>query len=679
MPKGAPKAESRNLHRPKLSIEHFAFMRGWCQGLDQRDLWNRYLDRLGEFDARRCRTFIKDLQVELGAIARRSGRPELSQLLKRHATGVVVPLGSPSPAPAAVAASDSASPAAPLTLEEFRQRFDEDMYSEAELIELWQEAIAAEAPAGDQIALPSPAAPSGEERALQRRSRLIARQLDMLDWLEHLACEAPQPEDLTGSWLDEAVCERLAAVGVQTLGELVFYIRSKGYRWYAKVPKVGEKGAQLIVKWLGKQTATLGSLPMHALVPRSHLDDSDRAAAALALPGGTGPADAPCIAPLERLKVPASLATADPREPGANRAPVARCKLEATNDFEAVQEWLALRPSGSHTWRAYRREAERFLLWSVFGRRKPLSALSSLDCVAYRDFLASPGPEWCGPRNALRWSPTWRPFEGPLSPRSTETALTILGGMCEWLVRRHYLDTNPWDGVPKAVRAPSMPTSRALSRHQWGLVEEWLAALPVDPASDRLRLLLGFAYRSGLREAELAAAKVEWLRHEESDDGGWSWSMMVLGKRNKWREVMLPDSAIRLIQKAFESQGLGADLLACPPETPIFSALPSASSQPGVPRRPLTPGRIYEIIKDGFTRCANDVAARDPAAAARLRKASTHWLRHTYGTHGAETMPIPILQMQMGHESPTTTAIYAKAERKVRGQAVRAAFDRDDS
>ena len=59
MTKGAPKAETRSLHRPKLSIEHFAFMRGWCQGLDPRDLWMRYLARFGEFDARRCRSFIK--------------------------------------------------------------------------------------------------------------------------------------------------------------------------------------------------------------------------------------------------------------------------------------------------------------------------------------------------------------------------------------------------------------------------------------------------------------------------------------------------------------------------------------------------------------------------------------------------------------------------------------------
>lgn len=693
MTKGAPKATSRNLHRPKLSIEHFSFMRGWCQGLDPRDLWIRYLNRLGEFDARRCRTFIKDLQLELGAVARRSGRPELAHLLKRHSMAVAIPPSKSDASPPPDASQQASPPSPPAadsmpSLDEFRLQFDEDMYSEAELIELWEDArkelaltaaSAAEASAegGDPARTALPASAS-DSRALMRRARLIERQLEMLEWLEHLACEAPQPSDEVRAWLDSTTCDRLQSAGILTLDDLMSYIRIKGYRWYTKVPKIGEKGAGVIVTWLGKQSSTLGHVPVHSLVPRAKLDAEDKEiAGAMAMRAGAG-GHCLALAPLERLSVPTSLATAEPGTPGSNRAPSAGCKLQATNDFDAIQEWLALWPQGSHTWRAYRREAERFLLWSIFARSKALSALNSLDCVAYRDFLASPGPEWCGLRNALRWSPEWRPFEGPLSARSSETAMTILSSMCEWLARRRYLDTNPFDGVPKAVRAPSMPSSRAFTRKQWGLVEDWLSALPDDPASNRLRLLLGFAYRSGLRESELAAAKLEWIRHEQLDDGTWSWSMMVLGKRNKWREVMLPDSAVELIKQSFISDGLGADFMSCPPETPIFARLPSPSSTGLLERQPLTPGRIYEIIKDGFTRCANDIASIDPAAAERLRKGSTHWLRHTYGTHAVETMPIQILQMQMGHESPTTTAIYAKAEKALRQQAVRAAFDRVD-
>ena len=60
--------------------------------------------------------------------------------------------------------------------------------------------------------------------------------------------------------------------------------------------------------------------------------------------------------------------------------------------------------------------------------------------------------------------------------------------------------------------------------------------------------------------------------------------------------------------------------------------------------------------------CFATAAERTGEATGPFMLASTHWLRHTYGTHAVETMPIQILQMQMGHESPTTTAIYATTD-----------------
>lgn len=674
---GAPRSGDRKLYRPKVSIDHFAFLRGWCQGLGERDLWSRYLARLGEFDQRRCRSFIRELQTELGAVARRSGRPDLAGLLRRHAMSItaVADLAEPnSPAPPATVQTPNVDALMP-SIDDYRARFDEDMFSESELIEMWEEEraqlkkeldakAAANHDAGTSVALVRPAS-----RALERRSRLIQRQLETLDWLERLACEMPQPGDPIEAWLDIKVCERLATQGILTLEQLMFFVRKNGYRWYKKVPKVGEKGAALIVSWLKNQEGTLGALPVQCTVPAEQLKSIVGSVQTLA-----GPAQVGVIAPLERLQVPSSLATAQPGIQGSNRAPLESCKLSASNDFEAIHEWLALRPEGTNTWRAYRREAERFLLWSIFERRKPLSGLSSLDCAAYRDFLAAPGPDWKAPRNALRWSPEWRPFEGPLKPRSAATAVTILTAMCEWLARRKYLDSNPWDGVPKSVRPPEMPRSRSLSRHQWRKVEEWLTALPSSPSHERLRLIFGFAYRSGLRVSELAAAKVEWLRHEQLEDGAWAWSIMVLGKRNKWREVALPSSAVAIISRSFELRGLSTDLLSNPPDTPLISSLATGGDE-GPNQAPLTAGRIYEVTKDAFRRCAIELYANDRASSEKLLTASTHWLRHTYGTHAAEKMPITVLQAQLGHASPATTSIYTNAERKTRQKAVDSAFD----
>ncbi|MBL8157866.1 MAG: hypothetical protein JNM70_27265, partial [Anaerolineae bacterium] len=110
----------------------------------------------------------------------------------------------------------------------------------------------------------------------------------------------------------------------------------------------------------------------------------------------------------------------------------------------------------SHTQRAYRKEAERLILWATLERGKPLSSLTHEDCEAYRRFLADPQPRttWCGPRARERWSPLWRPFEGPLSVSAQRQAITILTNLYTFLVDRNYLVGNPWRGV-------SMPNAAA--------------------------------------------------------------------------------------------------------------------------------------------------------------------------------------------------------------------------
>jgi hypothetical protein len=86
------------------------------------------------------------------------------------------------------------------------------------------------------------------------------------------------------------------------------------------------------------------------------------------------------------------------------RAAPERCLIAASNDHEAIAAWLASKKPAhgdadmSPTQRAYRREAERLLLWAILGRREALSSLSVEDAAAFRDFLRNPSANWCGPR-----------------------------------------------------------------------------------------------------------------------------------------------------------------------------------------------------------------------------------------------------------------------------------------
>lgn len=602
-----------------LGTHQLAFMRAWAEGVDLSVAWERYLYVDGAGDARRAKGELNRIREELRRVARLHGREDLAALLCRD--------------PDAMVDRGTALP----SLDEFSRRFEADYYTEAELLELYRE----------EYGNPD------SRSASRRRQRLRERLVLAVQWLQGRVVRPPLPADATAMWLDARVAQRLAVVGIRSLGDLVFWVGHRGFHWYRPVPRLGPEGAARLVRWLRENELTLGPLPSPALRPRSQLD-----AAALAAPARTG------IVPIERFAPPS-----DERSgaQGTNRAALGRCKLQAVNDYEAIQAWLRLRPAGSHTWRAYRKEAERFLLWSVMGRRKALSSLDGDDCVAYRDFLAKPGIEWVGPRQAQRWSESWRPFEGPLSARSQATALTIVRSLCEWLVRRHYLDSNPWDDVPRRADAPSMPMLRALSQRQWDLVLDWLDALPPSPAARRLVFLMRFAYATGLRLSELAAARLGWFRLEPLDDGELVWSLMVLGKRNKWREVPVPEASIGRLGHYLTERGMPSDPLQCDPQSPVLAHL----SEP----RPLSASRIYDILCDAFERCAQAVAAHDPRAAQQIRKASTHWLRHSYGSHAvARGVPPDVVQATMGHESLATTSIYVRAEKSRRHRAIQTAF-----
>jgi site-specific recombinase XerD len=55
------------------------------------------------------------------------------------------------------------------------------------------------------------------------------------------------------------------------------------------------------------------------------------------------------------------------------------------------------------------------------------------------------------------------------------------------------------------------------------------------------------------------------------------------------------------------------------------------------------------------------------ADADRLRQASTHWLRHTHGSHAiAAGVPIDVVQNNLGHASVATTGIYVASEKRRR-------------
>jgi hypothetical protein len=224
----------------------------------------------------------------------------------------------------------------------------------------------------------------------------------------------------------------------------------------------------------------------------------------------------------EHLAVPAELSGAT----GFNRAS-SFAFIRADHDLAAVHAYLHRYRDRPTTLRAYTRELERLILWSVVVRQKALSSLAVEDCEAYKDFLKAPLPSFTGPKRP-RTSGRWRPFDTEgLSADSQAYAVRVLRAAFAWLVEVRYLAGNPWSAVhePATVtRELSVQVHRAFPAQLWAQLRNALdvrcAASGAHAFDDEegarqwraARAAILLMGDSGLRRAEATLARREALR-----------------------------------------------------------------------------------------------------------------------------------------------------------------------
>ena len=664
----------------KLHVGHFAFMRAVVQGISMQDSWNRYLSKEGgRSDPLLIQQTVAWIRQEFAAVSRREHRHGTARLLEFDLRKLLDP-----------------GPMLP-SLEDFAVEHQLEDFSEAEQTEAYEAHYRAEL-----------------SRA-KRRRRLMQRQLEALQWLQQLVAQPPSAGDAVGSWLSTSLSAHLEAADIFTLAQLVERINGVGNRWHAGIPGLGPAKARRIEAWLKEHERTIGmGLGAHIERPRHTLFKHE-------LERVVQPATD--IRPLEKFRPPAELDGSK----GLYRRPQAHCLIQATNDYQAILAWLRTkagltedqkkrvrsrrrqRDTGveqamdwlqylSHTQRSYRKEAERFLLWVIVQRGKAMSSVTAEDCAEYRDFLADPQPRshWCGTRARERWSPLWRPFEGPLKPSAQRQAVSILSNLYAFLGDQNYLMGNPWSAVtPPRNAMPRIDVGRSFTQAQWKFIEAETAqgqgteSGRADPDRQpslmalRLRFALELLYATGLRREEVVAAQLDDLRFvtypSDGDAVVEGWMLTVLGKGQRLREVPVPDSVVEQLKVYLAARGLhpepdnlgnrGAYLLGWHAE------LEADLKQPGAddPRRGILPDTLYTQLKRFFARCAGKLRlAGDDKAAERFDNASTHWLRHTHASHAiAAGVPVQIEQQNLGHVSLDTTTVYVTTEDKRRMQAMR--------
>ncbi|SFX50659.1 tyrosine-type recombinase/integrase [Marinospirillum alkaliphilum] len=362
------------------------------------------------------------------------------------------------------------------------------------------------------------------------------------------------------------------------------------------------------------------------------------------------------MAPLERIgELPDELSGRF----GENRPPATQiCQIDAANDLEAVQSWLLEYQLQPQTFRTYRKEAERLLLWCWLEQGKAFSSLNRQDLAAYQAFLADPQPavRWCGHGRAPRHSAEWRPFQGRLSQASQQHALRILKGLFQYLHAAGYLAGNPLALVRQKDNRQDgrRVRERHLDQETWDALVDYLQHQQADDPKrlkqlERWRLLLAFLYLLAPRVHEVAQARMNDFFQRR---GHWWWA--VEGKGKKYAEIPVSEALIAAL-KRYRSF-LQLEPLPDPEDfSPLIRDL---SGQRGI-----SANMIYRTMKDLTDEASRAFATSNPEIARRLEKTSTHWFRHTSITHQADAgVELRFLARNARHASLSTTRIYLHEE-----------------
>lgn len=349
---------------------------------------------------------------------------------------------------------------------------------------------------------------------------------------------------------------------------------------------------------------------------------------------------------------------------GANRprtvnGDVAPCpNIESSNDAGAIACWLTVQDK-KKTRDVYRKEAVRLMAWAIMVRHKALSDLVLRDMVAYRKFLEDIPASWQG--KTVRFqnadgtlNPKWAPFAGQLSVTSRLHAMTVVSALFDWLKNAGYLSSNPVALIrnrkPQADvgdaeerdRLTSFPT-RYVSPQQKEYL--WEVACEKRPL---VRWLIALLRYTGMRIEEVS-------KHHMSDfietDG--LWFIKLLGKGNKPRDVSIMRPLVKELMLYRTSQG--------------WTSLPLPGDETEK-ERPLVEGRggkgmsarnLMWVFKGVVREAGERLSAIDKAEGEKLKKASPHWLRHSYITDllesGADQSDV---QDSVGHSRDDTTKRY---------------------
>ncbi|WER50889.1 site-specific integrase [Cupriavidus sp. WKF15] len=349
------------------------------------------------------------------------------------------------------------------------------------------------------------------------------------------------------------------------------------------------------------------------------------------------------------------------------------------SDAELVRAWIDAKSAAGLGLRAstrsqYELEAQR-LLWYAHALGRPITSWQVTHASDYLAFLRDPPAHAVSDARARRGSAAWRPLRGPLSEASRRQSAVIVGGLFDWLVRIGALRINPFASVPR-VRAATGPGSqrRFLELEQVAAVFEAIEARPAPTRWAQLhqardRLLVALLFQTGLRASEVTG--LTWADFERHPGrSGAFWTVRIRHAKGGNDQLVPCDNAMDELARWRRLVGLPPT----PSATDTMAVIPAIASgrlraapladTVELHRKLSQPLRtrqgIYAVVRAAFAEAADRLErGRRSEEAARLRAASTHWLRHTHATHLLRAgVPVTDVQRALRHRDINTTRRY---------------------
>jgi integrase/recombinase XerD len=215
-----------------------------------------------------------------------------------------------------------------------------------------------------------------------------------------------------------------------------------------------------------------------------------------------------------------------------------------------------------------------------------------------------------------------------LKPNSVNRSLISLKRYFAWLLSTGEISYDPAKVVKLVGEEVSAP------RHLNDQEEQALVAAVTERGNLRDRAIIVLLLHTGLRARELCT-----LTRAQVSIGRRSGSLLVYGKRNKYREIPLNATA----RAALAAYDPALSTSHAHGTTPLF----------------LSEKRHTQLTERGLGYLVKKYAER-----AKLSDVSPHDLRHRFGYRMAASVPLHRLAQLMGHDSLDTTLMYVQATQR---------------